>query len=45
LNGTGSLLEERLAGVAMGDVAAVLEGYGAPGRRLAAAFAKARLVV
>lgn len=45
LNGTGALLEERLAGVAVGDVAAVLEGYGAPGRRLAAAFAQARLVV
>lgn len=45
LNGSGALLEDRLAGVAMGDVAAVLGGYGAPGRRLAAAFAKARLVV
>jgi lipoate---protein ligase len=45
LNGAGAHLEDRLAGVAMGDVAALLEGYGAPGRRLAAAFAKARLVV
>ena len=45
LNGAGAALERRLAGVAMADVGSVLEGFGAPGRRLAAAFAKARLVV
>jgi lipoate-protein ligase A len=45
LNGAAALVAEKLAGVAMTDVGDVLEGFGAPGRRLAAAFAKARLVV
>jgi hypothetical protein len=45
LNGAGATVEDRLAGVAMADVGSVLEGFGEPGRRLAAAFAKARLVV
>jgi lipoate---protein ligase len=45
LNGAAALVEARLAGVAMADVGEVLEGFGAPGRRLATAFAKARLVV
>ena len=45
LNGAAALVAEKLAGVAMTDVGNVLEGFGAPGRRLAAAFAKARLVV
>jgi lipoate-protein ligase A len=45
LNGAGAVLEDRLTGVAMTEVGSVLEGFGAPGRRLAAAFAKARLVV
>jgi lipoate---protein ligase len=45
LNGAAATVERRLAGVDMADVGDVLEGFGAPGRRLAAAFAKARLVV
>jgi lipoate-protein ligase A len=45
LNGAGAAVEDRLAGVAMAEVGSVLEGFGEPGRRLAAAFAKARLVV
>jgi lipoate-protein ligase A len=45
LNGAGAVLEARLAGVAMADVGSVLEGFGDPGRRLATALAKARLVV
>jgi lipoate-protein ligase A len=45
LNGAGATLEDSLAGVAMTDVGSVLEGFGDPGRRLAAAFAKARLVL
>jgi lipoate-protein ligase A len=45
LNGAGPVLEDRLAGVTMAEVGDVLAGFGAPGRRLAAAFAKARLVV
>jgi lipoate-protein ligase A len=45
LNGAAALVAERLAGVAMADVGKVLEGFGASGRRLATAFAKARLVV
>jgi hypothetical protein len=45
LNGAGAALEDRLAGVAMADVGSVLDGFGAPGRRLATALAKARLVV
>jgi hypothetical protein len=39
------VVEDKLTGVALTDVAGVLDGFGAPGRRLAAAFAKARLVV
>jgi hypothetical protein len=38
-------VEDRLAGLALTDVAGALDGFGAPGRRLAAAFAKARLVM
>lgn len=45
LNGAGAAVEDGLAGVAMADVGAVLEAFGAPGRRLATAFAKARLVL
>jgi lipoate-protein ligase A len=45
LNGAAALVEARLAGVAMADVGEVLEEFGAPGWRLATAFAKARLVV
>jgi lipoate-protein ligase A len=45
LNGTGAAVEARLVGVAMADVGSVLEGFGDPGRRLATAFAKARLVL
>src|SRR5204862_370211 len=45
LNGAGAAVEDRLTGVAMSEVASVLEGFGAPGRRLATAFAKAHLVV
>jgi lipoate-protein ligase A len=45
LNGAAATVEHRLAGVAMADVGGVLEGFGEPGRRLAAAFAKARLVI
>ena len=42
LNGSGRRVEERLRGVALSEVGDVLDGYGEPGRRLAAAFAKAR---
>jgi hypothetical protein len=45
LNGAGAAVEDRLAGVAMTDVGDVLHGFGAPGRRLAAALAKTRLVL
>jgi lipoate-protein ligase A len=45
LNGDRAAVEDRLAGLALTDVAGALDGFGAPGRRLAAAFAKARLVV
>ena len=45
LNGAAAVVEDKLAGLALVDVGEVLEGFGAPGRRLAAAFAKARLVV
>ena len=45
LNGTGAVVEDTLAGVALADIGTVLESFGAPGRRLATAFAKARLVV
>jgi lipoate-protein ligase A len=45
LNGTGAAVEARLVGVAMADVGSVLGGFGDPGRRLATAFAKARLVL
>ena len=45
LNGAGAALEDGLTGVAMADVGAVLEAYGAPGRRLATAFAKVRLAL
>jgi hypothetical protein len=44
LNGDRVEAEGKLAGVAMGDVGNVLDGFGAPGRRLAAALAQARLV-
>jgi len=44
LNGAAAAVEERLAGVALAEVDDVLERFGAPGRRLAAALAKARLV-
>ena len=44
LNGAAAADEERLAGVALAEVDDVLERFGAPGRRLAAALAKARLV-
>jgi lipoate-protein ligase A len=43
LNGAGAAVEDRLAGVALTEVGSVLDGFGPPGRRLAAAFAKARL--
>ena len=43
LNGAGAVMEDRLAGLSLADVGDVLAGFGAPGRRLAAAFAKARL--
>jgi lipoate---protein ligase len=45
LNGDRAVVEDRLAGVAMADVGAVLAGFGDPGRRLATAFAKARMVL
>lgn len=45
LNGAGADLERRLAGVEMGQIGDVLDGFGPPGQRLAAALAKARLVV
>jgi lipoate-protein ligase A len=45
LNGAAAVVEGKLAGLALVDVGAVLEGFGAPGRRLAAAFAKARPVL
>jgi len=45
LNGSAAALEDRLTGVSVADVGSVLEGFGAPGRRLATALAKARLVV
>ena len=45
LNGAAAVVEDKLVGVALADVGEALEGFGAPGRRLAAAFAKARPVV
>jgi hypothetical protein len=45
LNGTVGIVEDTLAGVGLAEVGDVLAGFGAPGRRLAAAFGKARLVV
>ena len=45
LNGAAAVVAEKLAGVAMTEVGNVLEGFGPPGRRLAAAFAKARLLI
>ena len=42
LDAAAARVEASLRGLALPDVAATLDGYGAPGRRLAAAFAKAR---
>jgi lipoate-protein ligase A len=44
LNGDRAVVEDKLAGVHLTEVGDVLEGFGAPGRRLTAALAKARLV-
>jgi lipoate-protein ligase A len=42
LNGVGPAVEASLVGLTLDRVPAVLAGFGAPGRRLAAALAKAR---
>jgi lipoate---protein ligase len=44
LDAGAGAVEAGLAGVALGEVTTVLDDYGEPGRRLAAAFAKARPV-
>jgi lipoate---protein ligase len=44
LNGDRSVVEDKLAGVALTEVGEVLEGFGAPGQRLTVALQKARLV-